>query len=88
MKTLILIPVAALALCAAQARASDDMGMPPSASDSNTAMTTESVGGATGGSSISGASVGKTRAQVYQELLRAQKDGTMDRINAFYGGGS
>jgi hypothetical protein len=28
---------------------------------------------------------GKTRAQVYQELIRAQKDGTLERLNALYG---
>jgi hypothetical protein len=30
---------------------------------------------------------GKTRAQVYQELERARKDGTMDRLNPLYSGG-
>lgn len=88
MKTLILIPVAALALCAAQAWASDDSDTPAPGSDNTAAMTTESVGGATGGMSGSGALVGKTREQVYQELLRAQQDGTMERLNAFYGTGS
>ena len=29
---------------------------------------------------------GKTRAEVYQELIRAQKDGTLERLNALYGG--
>lgn len=33
------------------------------------------------------AHVGKTRAEVYQELIRAQQDGTMDRLNELYGGG-
>ena len=88
MKKLILIPVAALALLATQAWASDDESTAPSASDNTAAMTTESVGGTTGGMSGSGALVGKTREQVYQELLRAQQDGTIDRMNAFYGGGN
>jgi len=35
------------------------------------------------------ASSGKTREEVRQELIRAQKDGTMARLNALlYGGGS
>ena len=88
MKTLVLIPVAALALCAAQAWATDDSGTSEPASDNTAAMSTESLGGATGGMSGSGALVGKTREQVYQELLRAQQDGTMERMNAFYGSGS
>ena len=88
MKTLILIPVAALTLFGTQAWAGDDESAPASVSDNSAAMTTESVGGTAGGMSSSGAIVGKTREQVYQELLRAQKDGTIDRMNAFYGGGN
>ena len=88
MKILIAIPVAVLALCAAKAWAGDDAGANASVSDNTAAMTTESVGGTTGGMSGSGALVGKTREQVYQELLRAQQDGTIDRMNAFYGGGN
>lgn len=35
------------------------------------------------------ASHGKTRQEVRQELIRAQQDGTIARLNAlFYGGGS
>lgn len=50
-------------------------------------MTSDAVGGTSVSGSESGAHLGKTRAEVYQELLRAQKDGTLDRLNAFYGGG-
>jgi hypothetical protein len=32
------------------------------------------------------APVGKTRAEVYEELIRAQQDGTMERLNELYGG--
>jgi hypothetical protein len=32
------------------------------------------------------APVGKTRAEVYEELMRAQQDGTMERMNELYGG--
>ena len=33
------------------------------------------------------APVGKTRAEVYEELIRAQQDGTLERLNELYGGG-
>lgn len=33
------------------------------------------------------APVGKTRAEVYEELMRAQQDGTLERLNELYGGG-
>jgi len=33
------------------------------------------------------APVGKTRAEVYDELIRAQQDGTLERLNELYGGG-
>lgn len=33
------------------------------------------------------APVGKTRAEVYEELIRAQQDGTLERLNEMYGGG-
>ena len=32
------------------------------------------------------APVGKTRAEVYEELMRAQQDGTLERLNELYGG--
>lgn len=88
MKTSILIPVAALSLCATQVYAGDDAGTSSTPSNSSAEMTAESVGGSPDGTSGVGAPIGKTRAQVYQELLRAQKDGTLDRINAFYGNGN
>jgi len=86
MKTLTLIPIAALALCTTLAYAGDTAGIASTATDSNAAMTSAAVGGTPGGGSMSGAPVGKTRADVYQELQRAQKDGTLDRLNVLYGG--
>jgi hypothetical protein len=85
MNTLTLIPIAALALCTTLAYAGD-AGTSSTATDSNAAMASDAVGGTPEGGSMSGAHVGKTRAEVYQELLRAQKDGTLDRLNALYGG--
>ena len=86
MKTLTLIPIAALALCTTLAYAGDDAGTASTATGSNASMTSDAVGGTPEGSSMSGAHVGKTRADVYQELQRAQKDGTLDRLNVLYGG--
>lgn len=87
MKTLTLIPIAALALCATLAHAGDNADTSRTASDGNATMTSDAVGGTSVGGSESGAHLGKTRAEVYQELLRAQKDGTLDRLNELYGGG-
>lgn len=47
---------------------------------------TDSVGGVSSTTSESGMSMGKTRAQVYQEYVRARQSGELDRINAEYGG--
>lgn len=86
MKTLTLIPIAALMLCSTLAYAGDNTDTSRTASDSNAAMTSDSVGGTSMGSSNSGAIHGKTRAEVKQELQRAQQDGTLERLNALYGG--
>ncbi|MGF6756564.1 DUF4148 domain-containing protein [Paraburkholderia sp. GAS42] len=86
MKTLTLIPIAALALCTTLAYAGDNADTSTTASDSNAAMTSDAVGGTSVSSSGSGAYHGKTRAEVKQELQRAQQDGTLDRLNALYGG--
>ena len=86
MKTLTLIPIAAFALCVTQAYAGDDAGTSNAVSQSNAAMAAESVGAPSGGTSAGGAPVGKTRAEVREEYLRAQKDGTLEKLNAEYGG--
>ncbi|WP_172315875.1 DUF4148 domain-containing protein [Paraburkholderia solitsugae] len=86
MKALTLIPITALALCTTLAYAGDNTDTSRTATDSNAAMTTDAVGGTSIGSSDSGALQGKTRAEVKLELQRAQQDGTMDRLNALYGG--
>ena len=86
MKALTLIPIAALTLCTTLAYAGDNADTSTTASDSNAAMTSDAVGGTSMGSGDSGALHGKTRAEVKQELQRAQQDGTMDRLNALYGG--
>jgi hypothetical protein len=89
MKAMILIPVAALSLYAMQVYAASDAGTSTTDSDTNAAMAAESVGGTTDGTTGAGAgaTVGKTRNQVYQELIRAKRDGSLDRINQLYNGG-
>ena len=47
---------------------------------------TDSVGGVSATTSESGVSMGKTRAQVYQEYQRARQSGELDKINQQYGG--
>ncbi|RDJ98941.1 hypothetical protein DLM46_31185 [Paraburkholderia lacunae] len=79
MKALTLIPIAALTLCTTFAYAGDNADTSTTASDSNAAMTSDAVGGTSVGSSGSGAFHGKTRAEVKQELQRAQQDGTLER---------
>jgi hypothetical protein len=87
MKATILIPVATLSLYAMQVYAAGDTGTSTTDSSSNAAMAAESVGGTTDGTTGADASVGKTRNQVYQELIRARRDGSLDRINQLYNGG-
>ncbi|RKT22165.1 uncharacterized protein DUF4148 [Paraburkholderia sp. RAU2J] len=61
--------------------------MAPATQPTNpTVSSTDSVGGVSATRSDAGAPMGKTRAQVKQELLQARKSGELDRINAEYGG--
>jgi hypothetical protein len=87
MKVAFLIPVAALSLYAMQVYAAGDTGASTTDSGSNAAMAADAVGGTMDGTTGSGAMVGKTRDQVYQELIRAKRDGSLDRINQLYNGG-
>ncbi len=87
MKTLTVISIAAFAVCATQAMAAGNDDTTTATSNDATAMTQNAVGTQPAGAMESGARMGKTRAEVYQELLRAQQDGTLDRLNALYGGG-
>lgn len=88
MKILTLIPVAVLTLGMTLAYSNENADTSSTASNSNAAMTSDAVGGTLASGSDSGAHIGKTRAEVYQELWRAEKDGTLNRLNALYGGGN
>jgi hypothetical protein len=59
---------------------------PATQSTNPAASSTDSVGGVTATRSDAGAPMGKTRAQVKQELQQARQSGELDRINAEYGG--
>jgi hypothetical protein len=74
--------VAALAFGYVQAQETS----PATQATSPAVSSTDSVGGVSATTSESGMSMGKTRAQVYQEYERARQSGELDRINAQYGG--
>ncbi|WP_341313550.1 DUF4148 domain-containing protein [Paraburkholderia sp. IMGN_8] len=76
------VSVAALAFGYVQAQ---DMS-PATPATSPAVSSTESVGGVPATTSESGMSMGKTRAQVNQEYLRARQSGELDKINQQYGG--
>jgi hypothetical protein len=59
---------------------------PATQATSPAVSSTDSGGGVSATTSESGMSMGKTRAQVYQEYERARQSGELDRINAQYGG--
>jgi hypothetical protein len=54
---------------------------------SDAAISATAVGGMPSAGSQAGGPAGLTRAQVKQELIRAQKSGDFERMNQFYGGG-
>jgi hypothetical protein len=83
MKKLTFVPIALLAVFATQAYAGDTSTSTMSADPSATVTTQESSGAPIQGATASGG-MGKTRAQVYDELIRAQKDGTADRLKDLY----
>ncbi|WP_106305352.1 DUF4148 domain-containing protein [Paraburkholderia sp. BL18I3N2] len=61
--------------------------MAPATQPTNpTVSSADSVGGVPATRSDAGAPMGKTRAQVRQELQQARQSGELDRINAEYGG--
>jgi hypothetical protein len=88
MKTLYKAAVAAICVLGAVGIARADKGPDVSGSGtpSDAAISATAVGGMPSAGSQSGGPR-LTRAQVKQELIRAQKSGALDRLNQFYGGG-
>lgn len=90
MKSLSLIAAATLALGTAHAYAGD-MDVPAGTSVNAVTVSQASPSSAQLVTPMKGntASSGKTREEVRQELIRAQQDGMLARLNALlYGGGS
>jgi hypothetical protein len=87
MKTLPMISVAALAFCATQAMAAGGTDTTNVTSETSGAMAQEAVGAQPAGGADSGARVGKSRAEVYQELIRVQQNGALNRLyESVFGG--
>jgi Domain of unknown function (DUF4148) len=87
MKHLSLIAAASLALGAAHAYAGD-MNVSAGTYENAATVSQADPGVAQPATLVksSPASTGKTREEIRQELIRAQQDGTMARLNELYGG--
>ncbi|MFB9122080.1 hypothetical protein E2553_02965 [Paraburkholderia dipogonis] len=86
MKTVLLLAGGLLCTCAWHANA-QTAGANPTTTAQPSADSAE--GPDTSGSSVSGAPAalhGKTRAEVYQDLVRSQKSGEAAAMQAFYNG--
>lgn len=83
MKTLRIVVLGALTLTCAQAFAQDTPAMQQTP---QAAQGTAAVGGVPSMSSEMGAPMGKTREQVYQELLQSQQNGQAARLQELYKG--
>jgi hypothetical protein len=85
MKTLRIVVLGALTFACAQAFAQDaSMQQSPQAGQTPATL---AVGGVPSTSSEMGAPMGKTRAQVYQDLIQSQQDGQAARMQELYKGG-
>ncbi|AQV96790.1 DUF4148 domain-containing protein [Cupriavidus necator] len=88
MKHFSLIAAATLALAAAHVYAADmDVAAGPDENGTTVSQAAPAAGQAPMPTTARPAPMGKTREEVRQELIRAQKDGTLDRLNELYGGG-
>lgn len=86
MKTALLLVVGAICMSALQANAADT-GSNPSPATSETAITSQ--GPDFSGHSMSGGAavpLAKSRADIYQDLVRAKNDGEAARIQQLYRG--
>ncbi|MBN3785853.1 DUF4148 domain-containing protein [Burkholderia sp. Ac-20353] len=92
MKIMYKAALAAICLLGAAGIAQADAGYKSATSQgggtpSDEAISATAVGGMPSAGSQAGGPAGLTRAQVKQELIRAQKSGEFERLNQFYGGG-
>ena len=84
MKTLRFVALGAFALFCAQAFAEDATVQSQPAPDA----TTQAVGGSMGPQSEMGSPAGKSRDQVYRELIQSQQDGEAARLQQLFKGGN
>lgn len=89
MKYLILIVTGALTAVAAQAYAGEYDAAKGTRGDNSAVVSQANSAPVQPAAPMksNAAPVGKTRAEVYEELIRAQQDGTLERLNELYGGG-
>jgi len=83
MKTLRFVALGALALICAQAFAEDATVQPQPTQDA-----TQAVGGSMAPRSEMGSPAGKSRDQVYRELVQSQQNGEAARLQDLYRGGN
>ncbi|RQR58995.1 DUF4148 domain-containing protein [Burkholderia sp. Bp9002] len=90
MKTTYKAALGAVCVLGAVGTALAQEGSAPASSmtPSDAAIGATAVGGMPAAGTQSGGPAGLTRAQVKQELWRAQKSGELERLNQFYGGGN
>jgi hypothetical protein len=88
MKYLTLVVTGALMAVAAQAYAGEYDAAKGTSGDGAAVASQANTGSAQPAAPMksNAAPVGKTRAEVYEELMRAEQDGTMERMNELYGG--
>ncbi|AOK16948.1 MULTISPECIES: hypothetical protein [Burkholderia cepacia complex] len=86
MKTVFKAALAAVCVLGAVGLARAQEGSAP-ASPSDAAISATAVGSMPAAGTQAGSPAGLSRAQVKQELLRAQKSGELERLNQLYEGG-
>ncbi|AOI70685.1 hypothetical protein WI36_24780 [Burkholderia ubonensis] len=87
MKTVFKAALAAVCVLGAVGLARAQEGSTPASPPSDSAISATAVGSMPAAGTQAGSPAGLTRAQVKQELLRAQKSGELERLNQLYEGG-
>jgi hypothetical protein len=88
MKTLRIVVISALALMGANAFAQETPVAQQGSEDTGQGAAALAVGGVSSTTSEMGAPMGKTRGQVYQDLLQSQRSGEAARLQELYRGGN
>ncbi|MPW20257.1 hypothetical protein GCT13_26065 [Paraburkholderia sp. CNPSo 3157] len=91
MKTMLILCGGALCLSALQAYAQESATGTATSTSTTPETVLNSEGPGMSATSMSGSAAishGKTRAEVYQDLVRSQKSGEADRLNELFKGGN